>query len=35
MDKTKGRVESGEGGGDAWSEGEWWGNMQATVLEQQ
>ena len=35
MDKTKGGLESGEGGGDAWDQGEWWGKIRTTVLEQQ
>ena len=34
MDKTKGGVESREGGGDGWGWGRGWGKRQTTVLEQ-
>ena len=35
MNKNKGGVETGEGGGDGWRDGEGWGERQKTVLEQQ
>ena len=33
--KPRGRVEARERGGFCWGGGEWWGEMQTTVIEQQ